>query len=186
MFGAGGTLAIALWAGKDTASMRTGGAAAAPSVWTEVAWPFALDEWGRGKAFHCRAADCGTDVQVYLRPKIGFCNCTSGVSDDDELDRVTDFNLIGDDVSPAGAGIPVKIGAFEGRSRAYRSGKPADDRLAFSTAYNSSCDVMVGTSIADRDNAASAQVLILEFFSSDYVLNWTKQEFGLLKSPKLN
>ena len=30
-------------------------------VWAEIDWPFPMDEWGKGKAFRCAAADCGTD-----------------------------------------------------------------------------------------------------------------------------
>ena len=26
-------------------------------AWTEVAWPFPVDQWGKGKAFRCKAAD---------------------------------------------------------------------------------------------------------------------------------
>ena len=48
-------------------------------VWTEVKWPFLLDQWGIGKAFTCQPADCGVKVDVYIRPKIGFCNCKTGV-----------------------------------------------------------------------------------------------------------
>src|SRR5712691_12286880 len=67
---------------------------AAKSVtWTEVKWPFPLDQWGTGRAFQCRAADCGAEVNLYLRAKLGFCNCTTGVSDDTELDRVGDLEL---------------------------------------------------------------------------------------------
>ena len=54
-------------------------------VWTEVGWPFPLDQWGRGRAFQCKAADCGREVKLYLRAKIGFCNCATGVADDAEL-----------------------------------------------------------------------------------------------------
>src|SRR5262249_37419250 len=57
------------------------------SAWSEVQWPFAIDEWGSGKAFRCGVDVCGTEVVVHVRAKIGFCNCTTGVSDDDELDR---------------------------------------------------------------------------------------------------
>src|SRR5712664_1452446 len=71
-------------------------------VWTEIAWPFALDQWGRGRAFQCEAADCGTDVNLYLRPKIGFCNCQTGVADDEELDRVGDVDIIGSERSALG------------------------------------------------------------------------------------
>jgi hypothetical protein len=33
-------------------------------VWTEVVWPFPIDEWGGGWAFQCKAADCGIDVNL--------------------------------------------------------------------------------------------------------------------------
>jgi hypothetical protein len=42
-----------------------------PSVWIEVAWPFPSDQWGAEKAFTCRPADCGSEVHVYLRAKVG-------------------------------------------------------------------------------------------------------------------
>ena len=46
-------------------------AATAPRpVWTEVAWPFPIDQWGKGKAFRCKAADCGAEVNIYLVPSL--------------------------------------------------------------------------------------------------------------------
>ena len=36
-------------------------------MWSEEKWPFPIDQWGTGKAFRCRSADCGTDIDVYLR-----------------------------------------------------------------------------------------------------------------------
>src|SRR3954451_10492094 len=61
-------------------------ATAAPAplapVWTDAKWPFPIDQWGTGRAFVCKAADCGTEVTLYLRAKLGFCNCTTGVADD--------------------------------------------------------------------------------------------------------
>jgi len=47
--------------------------------WQEIAWPFPRDGWPAGRAFRCNGAVCG--VEVYVRPKIGFCNCDSGVAD---------------------------------------------------------------------------------------------------------
>ena len=37
--------------------LKLGGGADASSrpVWTEMAWPFQIDQWGTGKAFHRRA-----------------------------------------------------------------------------------------------------------------------------------
>ena len=45
------------------------GAAAPWPVWLEVPWSFPIDQWGKGKAFTCKAADCGTAVTVYVRDR---------------------------------------------------------------------------------------------------------------------
>src|SRR5262249_59412423 len=60
----------------------------APAAWTELKWPFPLDQWGVGRAFRCRAADCGADIDLYLRAQLGFCNFPTRGADDAELDRV--------------------------------------------------------------------------------------------------
>ena len=62
--------------------------------WQEIAWPFPRDGWPAGKAFRCGAAACGGEVELYVRPKMGFCNCDRGVADDDEVDRVADLDLM--------------------------------------------------------------------------------------------
>src|SRR4051795_762000 len=98
---------------------RHAAATATVPVWTEVAWPFPIDPWGKGKAFRCQAADCGAEVNLYLRAKIGFCNCTTGVADDDDLDRMGDLFLVGE-VSPLGSGRPITVAWMKGRSRAYK------------------------------------------------------------------
>jgi hypothetical protein len=84
----------------------------------EVRWPFPTDEWGEGKAFRCEKADCGVEVNVYIRAKIGFCNCLTGVSDDNELDRLSDFNLMDGKPSVLGPGHEINIAWMKGRSRA--------------------------------------------------------------------
>ena len=91
-------------------------------AWTEVKWPFLLDQWGLGKAFVCMPADCGSKVDVYVRPKIGFCNCSTGVSDDAELERIGDTDLVSPEIRPLGPARPVKVGWMEGLLRAYRVG----------------------------------------------------------------
>jgi hypothetical protein len=57
---------------------------------------FPVDPWGKGKAFRCRASDCGTEVRLYVRAKIGFCNCTTGVADDEDVDRMGDLAIVGE------------------------------------------------------------------------------------------
>jgi hypothetical protein len=88
-------------------------------VWSEVTWPFPMDQWGTGRAFACKAADCGAEVKLYLRAKLGSCNCATGVADDADLDRMSDFDLIAGEVSPLGAGRPITIAWMKGHSRAY-------------------------------------------------------------------
>jgi hypothetical protein len=41
---------------------------------------FLIDQWGTGRAFVCTAADCGTEVKLYLRAKIGSCKIAQPVS----------------------------------------------------------------------------------------------------------
>src|SRR6266852_2411199 len=88
-------------------------------AWTEFKWPFPVDQWGIGRAFVCSPAECGVEVKVYLRPKVGFCKCATGVDDDDELARVGDNALIGADTVALGPGRPIEIAWMKGRSRPY-------------------------------------------------------------------
>jgi hypothetical protein len=146
-------------------------------VWTEVVWPFPVDEWGGGWAFQCKAADCGIDVNLYLRPKIGFCNCQTGVADDEELDRVGDVDLIGGERSALGPGRPITVHSMKGRSRGYEVGAPSA-KSVLSLAYNSRCDVVVATVVAAGDPVPQEQA-VLEFLNGDLVGNWVEQVLGL-------
>ncbi len=80
------------------------GAAERGKAWQSIAWPFPRDGWPPGHAYRCRAASCGSELELYVRPKIGFCNCDTGVADDDEADRVADLDLIGPRFPPVAAG----------------------------------------------------------------------------------
>jgi hypothetical protein len=175
---------VALLAG-DAATIGFGqppGAAkpARTPVWNEVKWPFPLDQWGTGRAFVCGAADCGTEVSVYIRPKLGFCNCTTGVSDDDELDRVGDLDLYSDKFKGLSEGHAIAVGWMKGRSRPYhidmRYGAP---RTALAIAFNDKCDVVVATVAAERAQLALAERAALALLNSDRVLRWTEAELGL-------
>ena len=93
-------IASAVAVGVADRRRRLSARAAGPAEgWREIAWPFPRDGWPAGRAFRCGAALCGTEVELYVRPKIGFCNCDSGVADDDEVDRVADLDLISDRAS---------------------------------------------------------------------------------------
>ena len=153
---------------------------AAHPAWTEVQWPFPLDQWGKGKAFRCRAADCGAEVNVYIRAKIGFCNCTTGVSDDDELSRVGDIGIIGGNVSPLAPGRAVTVAWMQGRSRPYAVAKTFPSaESALEMALNEHCDAVVATVIVARGAAAPLEQPALDFLAGDVALRWAERTLGL-------
>jgi hypothetical protein len=159
---------------------RATGAAGSRVAWTEVKWPFPLDQWGTGRAFTCRSADCGNEVNLYLRPKLGFCNCSTGVSDDAELDRVGDLELLSSTFNGLTEGRPIAVGWMMGRSRPYQVSVPySGQRTALAIAFNDKCDVVVATVVAERAALAGAERLALEFLNGDLVLRWTEKELGL-------
>jgi hypothetical protein len=141
------TLAIAAGTG-GYAALRTVQAPARARdrvVWTEIAWPFATDQWGRGRAFRCSAADCGSEIDLYLRAKIGFCNCSSAI-EDDEIDRAGDFDLIGGERAAIGPGRPVAVEWMEGRGRRYAlHGRGVKGKSALAIALHDRCDMVVAT-----------------------------------------
>jgi hypothetical protein len=152
-----------------------------PSVWTEVAWPFPLDQWGSGRAFRCRSADCGSEVNVYLRAKLGFCNCATGVANDEDLDRMSDFDLVGGDVSPLSAGRAVTIGGMNGRDRAYALTGPQQPpgKSALSIVFNDRCDMVVATAVLPHDRLTTIEPAVIEFLNSATVLHWARVTLGL-------
>jgi len=156
-----------------------GGGRAHRADWTEVKWPFPLDQWGIGRAFRCAAAECGVEVNVYLRAKIGFCNCAEGVADDAELDRVGDLELFSDKFRGLTDGRPITVGWMSGRSRPYNVAIPyAQPRDMVAIAFNDKCDVMVATVVAECDQIAVAERHALDFLNGDRVLRWAKAELG--------
>ena len=157
-------------------------AAATPSypVWAEVQWPFSIDQWGRGKAFKCTATDCGVEVNLYIRAKIGFCNCTTGVSDDDELTRLSDFNLMGDKPAVLGPGHPITVAWMKGRSRPYAVAQPFQARQsALAVAFNDHCDAIVATVVVADGQPAAMEPSVLAFLNSKTILHWAEITLGL-------
>jgi hypothetical protein len=150
-----------------------------PPVWTEGTWPFPIDQWGQGWAYQCKAADCGIDVNLYLRPKIGFCNCQTGVADDEELDRVSDVDLVGGKSSALGPGRPITVHWMKGRSRGYAVGAPAvkSAKSVLSLAFNDRCDVIVATVVAGDEPVAQEQA-VLAFLNGDLMLHWAETMLG--------
>ena len=149
-------------------------------VWTEAQWPFPIDEWGKGKAFRCDAVHCGAEVNLYIRAKIGFCNCTTGVSDDNELDRLSDFRLMGDKPQILGPGRPIDVAWMKGRLRSYEvtnSFRPSNSALAI--AFNDHCDAIVATAVIPHDRPDEVEPSVVAFLNSKTIINWAEMALGL-------
>ena len=131
-----------------------------------------------GRAFRCPAAECGTDIALYLRPKLGFCNCATGVSDDAELDRVGDLELLSAKFKGLRDGRPITVGWMNGRSRPYEVTMPyAAPRTALAIGFNDKCDVVVATVVAT--DVPAAERAALAFLNGDMVRRWVEKELGL-------
>jgi hypothetical protein len=142
------------------------------TAWREIAWPFRRDGWPAGRAFHCGAESCGAEVELYARPKIGFCNCDSGVADDDEVDRVADLDLMSQRFVPLEAGEVIRIGGMSGRARGYDLMMPdGSTHTAVGFALSRRCDLMVAV-VQGKGSAAGVQRVARDFLGSDDMTRW--------------
>jgi hypothetical protein len=158
---------------------RAAAAQAAP-VWAEVAWPFPNDPWGPGRAFRCSGAACGAETTLYLRAKAGLCDCTTGVADDEHLDRVGDVDLVGRSSAALAPGEPVTVHRMPGRRRAYTvTGPGAAPRAVLSVAFNDRCDLVVATAATAGSTPAAQEAAVLDFLNGDLVLRWAETTLGL-------
>jgi hypothetical protein len=140
--------------------------------WREIAWPFPRDGWPAGRAFRCAMEACGGEVDVYLRPKAGFCNCDTGIADDEEVDRVADLDLISERFAPREAGQPIRIAEMAGRIRSYDLGMADGSRQsAVGIAVSHRCDVLVAVA-QGAGTASDVQRVALEFLGTNEMTRW--------------
>src|SRR5664279_4571648 len=134
--------------------------------WREIAWPFPRDGWPAGRAFRCAMEACGGEVEVYLRPKAGFCNCDTGVADDEEVDRVADLDLISERFAPLEPGRTINIAGMPGRIRVYDLNMADGARhSAVGIAVSKRCDLLVAVA-QGKGEASGVQRTALEFLGS--------------------
>jgi hypothetical protein len=140
--------------------------------WREIAWPFPRDGWPAGRAFRCETEGCDGEVEVYVRPKIGFCNCDTGVADDDEVDRVADLDLISERFVPLREGEVIRVADMPGRLRAYDLRMSDGSRhTAVGIAVSRGCDLMVA--VAQGTGAApGVQRVALDFLGTRDMARW--------------
>jgi hypothetical protein len=182
--GIGLCAAAALWLGTLLLGTGAGSGAreAAPEQarWTEAAWPFPMDQWGLGQAYRCAATDCGVEVVVYLRAKVGFCSATRGVADDDELERLADFDFMEGRPRALAAGHEIAVAGMAGRARAYAvSGFMRPHSRAVSIAVNSNDDALVATAMFDAASPQAVEPAVLAFLRGPVVQRWVAATLGL-------
>jgi len=176
--GLAATLAVALvpWAARSDATIAGQGPDA--TIFTETAWPFLLDQWGSGRAFRCKP--CGADLLLYLRAKVGFCNCSTGVADDLEIDRVADFDLFPGRVTPLAPGQPVTVAWMQGRARAFQvDGPPGAPRYLLTIALSNKCDGVIATVVSNEPVSPDFAQAALDQLASPPVLSWVASTTGL-------
>jgi hypothetical protein len=140
--------------------------------WREIAWPFPRDGWPAGRAFACAASLCGDDIELYLRPKAGFCNCDTGVADDEEVDRVADLDLISERFVPLEAGKLTRVAGMLGRLRTYDL-KMSDgsQHAAVGIAVSRRCDLFVAVA-QGTGSAPRVQHVALDFLATGGMESW--------------
>jgi hypothetical protein len=179
-FGLGGLAGAFAFFASALPDRDRDGAMPSHPAWTEVQWPFPMDEWGKGKAFRCKAADCNAEVNLYIRAKIGFCNCTTGVSDDDELNRLSDLSLMGDKLSVLGPGRLIDVAWMKGRSRSYAvADRYQAGHSALAMAFNDHCDAIVTIVLVGNDRPAAIESGVIEFLDGRTILRWAEITLGL-------
>ena len=169
-FGAAAALLLLVASGPP----QTGSISTARPLWVETKWPFPMDQWGEGKAFQCKAADCGRDLRLYVRAKIGFCSSTIGVADDSELERLSDFDFMKGAVARGGS-HEIAVAWMKGRLRTYTIGAGT---TATSIAYNNESDALVATIVADGAEPA-AEPIVIAFLSGEPMQRWVKKTLGV-------
>jgi len=115
---------------------------------------------------------CGDEIELYVRPKIGFCNCDSGVADDDEVDRVADLDLISERFAPLEPGRVVRVADMPGRIRSYDL-KMSDGarHAAVGIAVSRRCDLLVAVA-QGKTSAPEVRRAALEFLATDALTKW--------------
>jgi hypothetical protein len=136
--------------------------------WRPIAWPFPRDAWPVGRAWRRDA------TEVYIRPKLGFCgNCDTGVVTDEEVDRVTDVDLLDERFAPAKEGSPIHIGPLPGRARLYRYKlKNGALRHTEGIAVSQKCDLVVAVvvgNLADERERAAAHRFLASYTVQDWL-----------------
>ena len=166
-------------AGAAAALPRSGLLQAKQEGWQEVRWPFPRDAWPAGRAFRCGGAGCGGPMEVYVRPKVGFCNCATGVSGDAEVDGVSDLDMISPDFRPLAPGQAVAAGGMVGRVRRYvLTTGDGRDHAAAGFALSAKCDLVAAAALGPAAGTDAARQGIATLLGTPDVIGWIRSKLG--------
>jgi hypothetical protein len=169
-------LLLALGALSAVAAYQGGRTEHVDAQWQEVAWPYPRDGWPAGRTFRC--VSCAGSIEIDVRPKIGFCNCDSGVADDDEVDRVADLDLISERFAPRAAGKVVRIADMTGRARPYDLWtEDGAHHAAIGIALSHRCDLLVAV-IRGEGDARALEHVALAFLETQQMRGWMMASLG--------
>jgi hypothetical protein len=148
----------------DVSATGGGTSASAPDrvTWRETAWPFLRDQWGKGRAWLCEGPGCGAGARLYVRSKVGFCDCFNHVDDDDDIDRLADFDLIGNDrVVPLGAGRKLTVANNPARSRTFRLEGTGRAKQVLAVVVAVDCGARVTILVSSRDGTPQIEAAVV-------------------------
>ena len=112
-----------------------------------------------------RADACGEGIELYVRPKIGFCNCDTGVADDDEVDRVADLDMISPNFAPRAPGSVIRVADMSGRARAYDLDmSDGSHHAAVGIAVSHRCDLLIAVA-QGKGSASGVERVALAFLA---------------------
>ncbi len=149
-------------------------AAAAEPVWREVPWPWPRDAWPAGRAFRCEGDACGPRLDLYVRAKLGFCNCGAGVTDDAEVDGTSDLDMVSARFAPTAPGQFVTLAGLHGHTRPYTI---ANTRAA-GFALASTCDLLVVLALGPNAPTPAARDAIASWTDTPEIRSWINRLLG--------
>jgi hypothetical protein len=152
----------------------------ARAIWIETKWPFLMDQWGEGKSFQCKAAECGSELNLHIRAKVGFCSTATGIADDDELERLSDFDFMNGRAIALTRGHEIDVAGMKGRIRAYETVNSVHSpTYAVSVAFNNNSDALVATVVFNGGSPAAMEPVIIQFLNGRTIQRWVSLTLGL-------
>jgi hypothetical protein len=151
----------------------------AGSPWVETQWPFLRDGWPKGRAFRCGAADCGEEILFFARVKLGLCDCTAGIADDEDLERVSDVSLIAPKVEPDAPGQGKVFAGMQGWTRSFHAPNGAPVVLV---GGGRNCNAFVGMASARSTLSPAALSALDSLLNGPQMSRWILSAQGLPKA----